>query len=73
MNLISPKVMVNLDGGVSSQMHQYLLGQLYAEKGYKVCYDLTFFDQRGGDLNNQFIRNFDLLKTGYPNLFWTIS
>lgn len=67
MKLISPKVILNLDGGVSSQMHQYLLGQLYAEKGYQVRYDLTFFDEWGGDLNNQFVRNFDLLKA-FPYL-----
>lgn len=67
MRLIPPKVILNLDGGISSQMHQYLLGQLYAEKGYRVRYDLSFFDEWGGDLNNQFVRNFDLLKA-FPYL-----
>lgn len=65
--LVSPKVIVQLDGGICSQMHQYLLGHIYARQTYQVRYDLSFYREWGSDLNNQFVRNFDLLKA-FPYL-----
>lgn len=65
--VVSPKVVLLLDGGICSQMHQYLLGQLYKERGYKVAYDLSFYDEWGLDKDNKFVRNFDLLKA-FPYL-----
>lgn len=65
--LVSPKIVVQLDGGICSQMHQYLLGQFYARQDFQVRYDLNFFKEWGSDLNNQFVRNFDLLKA-FPYL-----
>ena len=65
--LISPKVIVQLDGGICSQMHQYLLGQYYAQQAFAVRYDLAFYKEWGSDLNNQFVRNFDLLRA-FPYL-----
>lgn len=65
--LVKPKVILLLDGGICSQMHQYLLGQLYAQNKYLVRYDLTFYKEWGSDLNRQFVRNFDLLKA-FPYL-----
>lgn len=65
--IVSPKVIVQMDGGICSQMHQYLLGQIYAQKGVQVRYDLIFYKEWGSDLNNQFVRNFDLLKA-FPYL-----
>lgn len=65
--IVSPKVVLLLDGGICSQMHQYLLGQLYKERGYKVAYDLSFYDEWGLDKDNKFVRNFDLLKA-FPYL-----
>lgn len=65
--IVEPEVIVLLDGGICSQMHQYLLGQFYVERGYSVSYDLTFYDEWGTDLNSQFIRCFDLLKA-FPYL-----
>ncbi len=56
-----------MDGGVCSQMHQYLLGYLYRKAGFSVCYDLTFYKEWGLDINNEFVRNFDLLKA-FPYL-----
>lgn len=67
LGLVSPKVVALLDGGICSQMHQFILGHLYEEKGYKVEYDLSFYDEFGVDLNNRFVRNFDLLKA-FPYL-----
>ena len=65
--IVPPKVIVQIDGGICSQMHQYLLGTFYRNKGYNVCFDPTFFKERGNDLNEEFVRNFDLLKV-FPYL-----
>lgn len=65
--LVKPKVIVQMDGGVCSQMHQYILGYLFMQKGYKVYFDLSFFTEWGLDLNNKFVRKFDLLKA-FPYL-----
>ena len=65
--LLRSKVVVLMDGGVCSQMHQYLLGYLYRKAGFSVCYDLTFYKEWGLDINNEFVRNFDLLKA-FPYL-----
>lgn len=67
MGVISPKIMILLDGGICSQMHQYLLGQLYRNRGYKIAYDLSFYDECGMDKDHKFVRNFDLLKA-FPYL-----
>lgn len=64
---ISPKVVVQMDGGICSQMHQYLLGYLYAQRGCHVSFDLSFFDEWGMDLHHKYVRNFDLLKA-FPSL-----
>ena len=41
--LIAPQVIVLMDGGVCSQMHQYLLGRIFENGGHKVLYDLSFY------------------------------
>ena len=33
--MLAPKVVLLMDGGVCSQMHQYLLGHLFGQKGYR--------------------------------------
>jgi Glycosyl transferase family 11. len=65
--IISPKVIVLMDGGICSQMHQFLLGRLFENKGYKVLYDLSFYQDWGTDMNFEFVRNFDLQKA-FPYL-----
>lgn len=65
--LIAPQVIVLMDGGVCSQMHQYLLGRIFENGGHKVLYDLSFFEEWGTDMDYQFVRNFDLLKA-FPYL-----
>lgn len=49
--MLAPKVVLLMDGGVCSQMHQYLLGHLFGQKGYRVEYDLTFFKEWGSDMD----------------------
>lgn len=66
-NIIPSKVVVLMDGGICSQMNQYLLGQCYFKKGLPVFYDMSFFNEWGSDLNCRFARNFDLLKA-FPYL-----
>lgn len=65
--IIAPKVIVLMDGGICSQMHQFLLGRIFINKGYSVHYDLSFYEDWGTDMNYQFVRNFDLLKA-FPYL-----
>lgn len=66
-HLITPKVVVLMDGGICSQMLQYLLGEFFRKRGCKVVYDLSFYKEWGSDLNYKFARNFDLLKV-FPYL-----
>lgn len=65
--IVKPQVVVLLDGGVCSQMNQYLLGQCYSKRGFPVYYDMSFYKEWGSDLNRSFARNFDLLKA-FPHL-----
>lgn len=65
--LVTPKVVVLMDGGICSQMHQYLIGKLFENQGYKICFDLNFYKEWGTDINYRFVRNFDLLKA-FPYL-----
>lgn len=62
MHICSPKVIVMIDGGICSQMHQYLIGQLFAAKGMKVLYDLTWYQTNGMDVDGRFAREFELTK-----------
>lgn len=66
-HIIPSQVILLMDGGICSQMHQYLLGQLYAQKGNRIRYDLSFYESWGSDLEQNFVRNFDLLKA-FPYL-----
>ena len=54
--LLRTKIVVLMDGGICSQMHQYLLGNLYRKRGFPVCYDLTFYKEWGLDINNEFVK-----------------
>lgn len=65
--ILFPQVVVLIDGGICSQMHQFLLGQLYKTKGFQVSYDLSFYRKYGMDKDGKFVRNFDLLKA-FPDL-----
>ena len=65
--LIKPAIVIHVDGGVCSQMHQYLLGYFFMKKGYRVEYDLSWYLENGMDLNKRDVRNFDLLNA-FPSL-----
>lgn len=72
LKLTAPEVVYVIDGGICSQMHQYLLGNIFREKGFKVSADLSFYKDWGFDMNRQFVRNFDLLKA-FPYLEMKIA
>ena len=61
-----------MDGGICSQMHQYLLGYLYVKAGFSVCYDPAFYKEWGADINNEYVRNFDILKA-FPYLDFAVA
>ena len=67
MHLFSPQIMIQMDGGICSQMHQYLLGWYYAKKGMRVVYNVGWFKRNGKDNNGIHTRLFELTEL-FPNL-----
>lgn len=67
MHLCEPKVVVYIDGGICSQIHQFLQGQIYALRGENVFYDLSWFERDGKDVDGNFSRLFEL-NIMYPEL-----
>lgn len=61
------RVVVFMDGGICSQINQYIIGQLIAQNDYDVYYDTSFYVKDGLDGTGKFVRNFDLLKL-FPDL-----
>lgn len=66
-HLFTPSIIIPIDGGICSQMHQYLIGEIFRRKGYRVEYGLRFFETWGKDINGLQVRNFDLLRA-FPYL-----
>ena len=67
LNICKAQIVIRVDGGICSQMRQYLWGCVFKSKGYKVTFDLTWFEDFGMDMNNRDVRHFDLLKA-FPQL-----
>ena len=55
-------IIIPSDGGVCSQIAFWALGIFYEQCGCQVKYDLSWFQQHGMDMNNRFVRNYDLNK-----------
>ncbi len=66
-HLFSSQIMIQMDGGICSQMHQYLLGRYYAKLGMRVVYNLGWFDRNGKDNNGIHTRTFELTEL-FPGL-----
>lgn len=66
-HIVTSKVVVLMDGGICSQMHQYIIGKVFENKGYQVVFDLSFYKNWGSDMDYKFVRNFDLMKA-FPYL-----
>ncbi len=67
VRLLDKFVLVHVDGGICSQMHFYMIGQHFKEKGYRVKYDLYWFKKDGYDLLKKNRRDF-VLNTAFPKL-----
>ena len=67
IHLCKPKVLVMMDGGICSQMHQYLIGQIFAERGVEVGYELSFYEKIGMDVDRKHPRIFELEKM-FPDI-----
>lgn len=65
--IFTPSLIIPVDGGICSQMHQYLIGETFRRKGFPVEYSLRFFETCGKDVYGVQVRNFDLLHA-FPKL-----
>lgn len=73
LRISRPTVIVLVDGGICSQMYQYLMGYyLRTVKGVEVEYNLVWYDVDGKDANGNSVRNFDLLKA-FPDLEFPVA
>ena len=72
IHLVKPSIVVYVDGGICSQMHQYLLGRYYAEQGMNVKYNLFWYQRNGKDNNGIHPRIFELTKM-WPRLEFQAS
>ncbi len=66
-DLFRPSVVLMVDGGVCSQMNQYLMGAYLMQQGRRVEFELRFFHRDGRDADGVHVRNFDLLRL-FPDL-----
>lgn len=64
---VKPCLILFCDGGISSQMYQYMWGQSLIDKGYEVKYDLTFYEDDAKDMFGLFDRSYTLDKICYIN------
>ncbi|TLD83151.1 alpha-1,2-fucosyltransferase [Helicobacter trogontum] len=67
-------IIIRVDGGIASQISFVALGKAFEEKGYKVKYDLSWFETAGRGFYNTtngydktYDLNFDMLKA-FPRL-----
>lgn len=56
------KCIVYVDGGICSQICQYMIGYQLMQQGFDVEFDLSWYILDGRDLNGKKNRKFDLLK-----------
>lgn len=59
LGLFEPDIIIYVDGGICSQMHQYLLGRYYVEQGFRVSYDIGWYARNGKDNNGIHSRFFE--------------
>lgn len=73
LGITKPKVVVYMDGGICSQIHQYLCGQTYRNASVDVVYDTLWFERSGKDLDGRFERKLELQEM-FPELpFHTLT
>lgn len=62
-----PTVVISLDGGIASQMFNYIKGIRFEEAGCEVLFDLRWFYENGMDLTGKFSREYELQEM-FPKL-----
>lgn len=67
MGVMRPAVFIEMDGGICSQMHFYMVGRMLEQRGERVVYELKWFDECGLDTDGRFPRCFDLTRM-FPSL-----
>lgn len=73
LRITKPKVIIYMDGGICSQLHVYLCGELYRKANLDVLYDVYWFEKDGKDWDGKFERNLELDRL-FPELpFKTLS
>ncbi len=53
---------LRIDGGICSQINQYIQGKYLEEQGHRVIYNLDWYQKNGMDLNGKYPRNYELEK-----------
>lgn len=72
LRILPRRVIINVDGGICSQMHFCLVGRVLAARGAEVRFDTNWFRKSGMDNDGRFCRNFDLLKA-FPRLDFPVE
>lgn len=73
LGITKPKVIVYMDGGICSQIHQYLCGQTFRNAPVDVVYDTLWFEESGKDMDGRFERKLELQEM-FPELpFHTLT
>lgn len=67
IGIFHPKVVVYMDGGICSQMQQFMIGKIYAMRGEDVYYDLKWFKDCGLDVDGKYKRIYEL-EEAFPYL-----
>ena len=62
-----PCIIMYIDGGFSSQIFRYLKGQWFSVRGFKVKYDISWYDKNPVDCLGTEARDFLMLKC-FPHL-----
>ncbi len=62
-----PTVVVCMDGGLCSQMFDYIIGEYFKNNGYNVFFDLNWFEEDGLDVLRKNKRYFEINQI-YPDL-----
>ena len=60
IHIFKPKIIAEIDGGICSQMFQFLVAQVCAKTGEIVGYDLDWYRTNGMDGNKKYARVFEL-------------
>lgn len=72
LKITTPTVIMLVDGGICSQMRQFLMGLYLKKRGLPVEYNVVWYNVDGRDANGHSVRNFDLLKV-FPHIDFPVA